>query len=206
VAPRLDDDPGHDLAHALRVATWARRIDPTLDPRELVAAALLHDAVNLPKDSPERALASERSAALARGWLPDHGFDADAIDRIARAIEDHSYSRGASPRDDLGRAIQDADRLEALGAIGIARTFATGVRLGGRLFDGEDPWADARQRDDRAYSVDHFFVKLLWLESSMTTDAGREEARRRSATMLEFLAALGRELDIPLPSDLSRRS
>jgi uncharacterized protein len=201
VAPRLADDPGHDVAHAMRVASWARRIDPSLDAREVIAAALMHDAVNLAKDSPERAQASTRSAALARAWLPEHGFSPAAIERIAEAIEDHSYSRGATPRDALGRAIQDADRLEALGAIGTARTFITGVRLGGLPFDGADPWAERRDRDDRAFSVDHFFVKLLNLEATMTTAAGREEARRRSAFMREFLAQLGRELDVPLPDD-----
>ena len=66
VAARLDDDPGHDLAHALRVALWTVVIGEPLgvDPREAVAAALMHDIVNLPKDSPERHLASERSEAV----------------------------------------------------------------------------------------------------------------------------------------------
>ena len=66
-AERFDDDPGHDLQHALRVARWTLRLsDGQVPPRLALAAAVLHDIVNLPKDSPDRAQASERSAAVAR--------------------------------------------------------------------------------------------------------------------------------------------
>src|SRR5687767_1027434 len=125
VAARLDDDPGHDLHHALRVALAAVRIGATLDPavpaRLAVAAALLHDVVNVPKDSPERARASELCAVETRRILPRHGFDDAEIAAIADAIRDHSFSRGAIPTTLLGCALQDADRLEALGAIGMMR-------------------------------------------------------------------------------------
>jgi uncharacterized protein len=194
VEPRLADDAGHDLTHALRVGKWTLRLDPDLEPRHALAAALLHDAVNLPKDHPERARASERSASLAREWLGELNFEIAEIDLIADAIEDHSYSRGATPRSALGRALQDADRLEALGAIGIIRTFVTGVRLGGRPFDSLDPFARSRELDDKAFSVDHFFVKLLGLVDTMQTNAGRDEARRRAAYMRGFLDQLGIEL------------
>ncbi len=120
VCPRLGDDPGHDLAHARRVALWTLRLGgAAVDRREAVAAALLHDVVNLPKDHPERHLASERSAELARVWLAELGFEPEAVERVAGAVRDHSFSRGAVPETALGAALQDADRLEALGAIGI---------------------------------------------------------------------------------------
>ena len=209
VQPRLMDDPGHDLHHALRVGRWTLALAPQLDPQAALAAALLHDVVNLPKNHPERAKASEQSAVLARQWLSELAFDAAQIDEIAEAIEDHSYSRGAVPRSALGRALQDADRLEALGAIGIIRTFVTGVRLGGLPFDAADPFATERALDDRAFSVDHFYVKLLRLAATMQTKAGRDEAKRRSSFMRQFLAQLGVELDRPEPSllegDLSDR-
>ena len=146
VEGRLDDDPGHDLAHALRVARWAVVIGEPLgvDPREAVAAALLHDVVNVPKDSPDRHLASERSEAVARAELPAYGFDAEAVERVAGAVRDHSFTRGAVPETPLGRALQDADRLEALGALGLFRCISTGGRMGARYFDDDDPFARSR--------------------------------------------------------------
>jgi uncharacterized protein len=193
-------DPAHDTAHALRVAAWTLRLGGEgVAAREAVAAALLHDAVNLPKDSPDRASAGERSAALARGRLAQLGFAPDAIARVADAIHDHGFSRGAVPRSALGSALQDADRLEALGAIGLLRCISTGVRMGGAWFDGDDPWAASRPLDDTRYSVDHFFTKLLGLPATMRTAPGRAEAERRAAHLRAFLAQLGSELDAPLP-------
>lgn len=195
VAALLDDDPGHDLEHCLRVAGWTIRCaEGRADPRECVAAALLHDVVNVPKDHPDRARASERSAERARALLPEHGFDAVAIGRIAQAIEDHSFSRGATPRDALGDALQDADRLEALGALGLMRVISTGTRMGARYFDAADPFAQARPLDDVRHSVDHFYTKLLALPATLRTEVGRAEARRRAAFLEAFLDQLAAEL------------
>ena len=167
--------------------------------REAVAAALLHDAVNPPKDSPKRARASERSAALARERLHALGFAPESVTRIADAIRDHSFSRGAVPATPLGCALQDADRLEALGAIGLLRCISTGVRMGGAWFEADDPWAEIRPLDDTRYSVDHFFTKLLKLPATMRTVAGRAEAERRAAFLRDFLSRLGEELGRPAP-------
>ena len=192
---RDDGDLTHDTAHLLRVALWTLRLGgAAIDSREAIASALLHDAVNLPKDSPERRFASERSAELARTRLPELGFGADAIDRIAGAVRDHSFSRGVVPQTALGCALQDADRLEALGAIGLLRCISTGVRMGGAWFDGEDPWAHHRPLDDTAFSLDHFATKLLKLPATMRTDAGRAEAQQRAAFLWAFMVQLGHEL------------
>lgn len=202
VAPRLDDDPGHDLHHSLRVALWTLRLGgPEVPLREAVAAALLHDVVNLPKDAPNRSEASSLSAELARELLPAHGFAPDEIEEICDAIRDHSHSRGAVPERPLGRALQDADRLEALGALGVLRTASTGARMGSRYFDPDDPWARARPLDDVRQSVDHFFRKLLSLADTMNTEAGRHEARRRIAFMEGFLRQLGAELGEAPPEE-----
>jgi uncharacterized protein len=193
-------DPTHDTAHLLRVAHWTLRLGGDgVDAREAIAAALLHDAVNPPKDSPERALASERSAEFARGRLSALGFEPSAIERIADAVRDHSFSRGAVPQTPLGCALQDADRLEALGAIGLLRCISTGVRMNGAWFHGDDPWAETRELDDARYSVDHFFRKLLQLSATMRTEAGRAEAERRAAFLRGFLRQLGEELGRPAP-------
>lgn len=193
-------DPTHDVAHALRVAHWTLLLGgAAIDAREAVAAALLHDAVNPPKDSPERAQASVRSAELARVRLGTLAFSSAAIDRIADAIRDHSFSRGAVPATALGCALQDADRLEALGAIGLLRCVSTGVRMNGAWFHAEDPWAEARPLDDARYSVDHFYQKLFTLPATMRTPAGRAEAERRVAFLRAFLEQLGGELGKPAP-------
>jgi uncharacterized protein len=189
-----DGDAAHDVEHSIRVARSTLRIDPSLDPREAIAAALLHDAVNVPKDSPLRAKASEECARHAREVLQGD-FDPPAIERIAGAIRDHSYTRGAIPETALGRALQDADRLEAIGALGVMRTISTGARMGSRYFDAADPFAEDRPLDDRRYSIDHFYVKLLALETTMCTDRGRVEAHRRTEFLRAFLAELRSELD-----------
>lgn len=195
----LDEDPGHNLDHALRVALWTLRLGGhELVKEEAIAAALLHDLVNLPKDSPERHLASERSAEAAKPHLIEAGFSPEAIGRIMAAIRDHSFSRGAVPQDVLGCALQDADRLEALGAIGLFRNISTGTRMGSAYFHASDPWAANRTLDDKAYSLDHFFVKLLRLPHTMRTEAGRSEARRRAQLLITVAEALGDELGIPL--------
>ncbi|RZA01919.1 MAG: HD domain-containing protein, partial [Proteobacteria bacterium] len=103
-------DAAHDLSHLLRVALFTMRFAPEADPRECVAAALLHDHVNLPKNHPERARASELSAEAAYPILLAAEFSPPAIERIQGAIRDHSFSRGARPSEMLGQALQDADR------------------------------------------------------------------------------------------------
>jgi len=151
------------------------------------------------KDSPERHLASERSEAVVRAELPAYGFDPDAVDRIAEAVRDHSFSRGAVPGTALGRSLQDADRLEALGALGLFRCVSTGTRMGARYFADDDPFARERPLDDRAFSVDHFSTKLLGLPATMLTDVGRAEATRRAAFLEMTLAQLASELGEQLP-------
>lgn len=202
----LDDDPGHDVEHCLRVAGWTLRCaEGRVDPAEAIAAALLHDVVNVPKDDPRRRDASLLSALEARRILPAHGFDAPAVDRIAAAIEHHSYSRGLTPTSDLGRALQDADRLESLGVLSLFRTVSTGTRMGARYFDGADPWAEARPLDDMRFSVDHFFTKVLGLHETMQTEVGRAEARRRTAVIERILDDLADELGRPRPAQRSKR-
>jgi len=196
---RTSNDPGHDLAHCLRVAQWTVTLGQTLGvaPREAVAAALLHDIVNVPKNHPDRAKASTFSADVARTELPSFGFDPAATERVAGAIRDHSFSRGATPETALGDALQDADRLEALGVIGLMRCISTGTLMGARYFHDADPWARDRPLDDLAYSVDHFETKLLRLPDTLRTAAGRAEAQRRAAYLQHTLGELSHELGLP---------
>lgn len=207
VQSQPNDDPGHDTSHVLRVALWTLRIlesEGALTPesqRQAIAAALMHDIVNVPKNSPNRARASELCAEEAGRLLTSFDFGSESsIALVKHAIRDHSYSRGAVPDSVLGRALQDADRLEALGVLGIMRLVSTGTRMGARYFHDVDPWAANRTLDDHAYSVDHFFTKLLKLEHTMLTTEGRREAHVRTETLRAFLADLARELGVAIPS------
>jgi uncharacterized protein len=198
---RLAGDPGHDVQHALRVALWTLRLSRgEAPPRLAVAAALLHDIRNVPKDSPDRARASELAAADAAALLREAGFPEAEVGLAADAVRDHSFSRGAVPTGALGRALQDADRLDALGALGVMRTVSTGVRMGAGYFHPDDPFGEARELDDRRWSVDHFFRKLLRLPETMRTEAGRAEARRRAEVLERFLDDLAQEIGVPRPA------
>ena len=99
----------------------------------------------------------------------------------------------------LGAALQDADRLDALGSVGIARCLAVSAQLNAVLFDGPDPWAEHRELNDRRFSVDHFFTKLFKLPANMNTATGYKEAQSRVRHMRAFLQQLADELGVDLP-------
>lgn len=199
VQARMTTDAAHDAGHLTRVARWTLRLAPDV-PALALAAALTHDLVNLPKDHPNRARASELSAQAAQELLLGLGFS--GADAVARAVRDHSYSRGVVPQTALGEALQDADRLDALGAVGALRCAAVGGRLGRALLDAADPWASERPLDDARYTLDHFFTKLLKLPASFRTPAGRAEAERRAAAMRALLAQLAEEIGVALPRNV----
>jgi len=192
------DDPAHDFAHFIRVALWTIKLSQgRADPVCAIAAALLHDIVNVPKNHPDRARASELSAEVARELLPKHGFTPAETDDICEAVRDHSFSRGAVPQRMLAKCLQDADRLEGLGSLGIFRLISTGVKMNAKYFDAEDPWARRRPLDDKSFSVDHFFTKLFKLPDLMNTQQGKQEALNRVALMKTFVEQLGEELGDP---------
>ena len=110
------------------------------------------------------------------------------------AIEAHSFSAEIAPQSMEAKIVQDADRMEALGAIGLARVFAVSGALGVPLFDADDPFADARSLDDRAFALDHFQTKLLRLPDTMQTEMGRELARHNADFLIQFMAKLSAEL------------
>lgn len=191
-------DPAHDLQHIARVVATARRlaVDEEADLAIVIPAAWLHDCVTVPKDSPQRAEASRLAAVAATAFLAELRYPAAALPEIAHAIEAHSFSAGIAPRTIEARVVQDADRLDAIGAVGIARCLALGGSRGHPLYDADEPFPATRQPDDRANVVDHFYTKLLTLEGTMQTASGRREAGARTAFMRQFLAQLGREIGV----------
>ncbi len=163
---------GHDAAHSLRVYHNAMRIageEPGCDKEIVALAALLHDA-----DDHKLFHTSENENA--RRFLRDNGIPAERADRICEAINAVSFSRnrGKVPQTPEGKIVQDADRLDAIGAVGIARTFAYGGEHGRSL----------------EASVQHFTDKLLLLKDLMNTETAKRLASKRH----EFLELFLREL------------
>jgi len=198
----MAQDPAHDIAHLDRVWTNAHRIarsEENVNLRVLMAGAYLHDLVNLPKDHPDRTMASTYSAEKAGPILADLGFSCDEINRAQHVIAAHSYSAGIAPESFEAEILRDADRLDALGAVGIARTFLVAGVMGRALADPNDPFAANRQLDDQLWSIDHWHLKLLQLPREMVTDKGREIARKRARLMLAYLRQLSKEMDTELP-------
>jgi uncharacterized protein len=183
-----DEDGAHDLSHIVRVWHNVRLIhrDEGGDLEVLAAAVLLHDCVQVAKDSPLRSKASMLAANESRVRLTALGWEPSRIETVARAIESHSFSAGVAPTSIEGRILQDADRLDAIGFGGIARCFYTAGRMGSRLYDLADPEAKTRELDDSRNALDHFPRKLLTLEGTFKTRTGQELAKERHQRVLEF--------------------
>lgn len=190
-------DGAHDLGHLSRVWANARNIgldEPDVDWPVLEAAVWFHDLVNLPKNSPDRSRASTLSADAAVAFLQTDGFDPRKLPAVAHAIAAHSFSAGIPPQTVEARILQDADRLEALGAIGLARMFLTQGQMGGGMLDMDDPMALHRPLDDKRFALDHIEIKLLKLQDMMQTRQGRLIAQERTEWMMSFRTRLLAEI------------
>ena len=190
-------DAAHDLGHLTRVWANARKIlpdAPGADAGALHIAVIFHDVINLPKTAPDRARASSLSADVAAAWLTTMGWQPDRIATVHHAIAAHSFSAAIPPTSPEARILQDADRLEALGAIGLARMFAVAGATGGALFDSADPMALHRPLDDRAFALDHLEVKLFAIAQTMQTPTGRAIAQERAEWMASFRTRLLTEI------------
>jgi uncharacterized protein len=90
--------------------------------------------------------------------------------------------------------VQDADRMDALGAIGVSRCMKVGGSISRLLYNPNDPFCVEREADDKTYTLDHFFIKLLHIADSMNTPSAKAEANRRTRYMHEFLEQLKSEI------------
>jgi uncharacterized protein len=197
-------DPAHDFRHVRRVlasATALARAEQA-DIEVVAPAALLHELFNHPKNHPDSALSGELCAERARDVLRREGYAKERIEAVAYAIRVHPFSRGIVPETLEARVLQDADRLDALGAIGIARCFSTGGTMGAAFYCDDDPFCTRRAPDDRAFSVDHFYRKLLTLPATMHTNAARRMAEERAAFMRGYLEELEREIGGGAPASV----
>lgn len=180
------DASGHDAWHTMRVYKLAMRLAREEGAREdvVVLAALLHD-VDDAKLSPDTA----DDLGNARGFMRQHGVAEDDVWAVLSAIREVSFSKngGASPSSLESACVRDADRLDAIGAIGVARAFAFGGSHGRTLHDPTSA--------DATTTIQHFYDKLLLLEGMMATDAGRRVACERDAYLRGFLEEFLAEWD-----------
>lgn len=196
-----EDTTGHDWQHALRVEENACKIyPPTLTEQEVEsmrAACWLHDTID------EKLAASNRqSPATIETLLRDNDATFEQTEQILFIIQNLSYSKNLEQKialDNVGRIVQDADRLDAIGAIGIARAFYYGGSQGDALYNEEKARAaseltTANYRNNTSV-LNHFYEKLFHLKDQMNTVAGREEAMRRTAFMEKFIEEFYREVN-----------
>ncbi|MCC5914197.1 MAG: HD domain-containing protein [Balneolaceae bacterium] len=189
-------DAAHDIAHIERVVANAKKLLTHLDADKevTIAAAWLHDCVVLPKNHPDRKKASVLAGQKAELFLKKKEFPADKLSSVKHAIEAHSYSAGIKPETVEAKIVQDADRLDAIGAIGIARCMIVGGKLDRILYSPDDPFCESREPDDLKYTIDHFYSKLFKLPGTMNTEAGKKSAKERVRYMRDFLEQLKNEI------------
>jgi len=189
-------EPAHDALHVARVMASARRIASAegADADVCVTAALLHELFNYPKSHPESSRSGDVCAEHAIALLREHGWDEAFSERVAYCIRVHSFSRGIVPETLEAKVLQDADRLDAIGAIGIARCFATSADMKRPFYALDDPFCRAREPDDKEWGIDHFYKKLLRIGDGLHTATARALAAERIAFMRAYLDQLEREV------------
>ncbi|HXF69379.1 MAG TPA: HD domain-containing protein [Thermoflexus sp.] len=178
-----DRDPVHDFAHVVRVMRLAERIARRegADLAVVRAAALLHD---VRREEEEHAAAS---AAFARRWLAERGASSEFIEAVAHAIEAHRFREPREARTLEARVLFDADKLDALGIIGLARLFAySGVHQ-------RPLWAEEGEREEDS-AAREFFRKIRFLPAWMQTETGRRWADARLARMQQAIEWLEMEI------------
>jgi uncharacterized protein len=192
------DDGAHDLAHLQRVWHNARTLQAEEggDLEVLLAAVLLHDCVSVEKNSPLRSQASRLAAEKAASVLAELDWPASKIAAVTHAIEAHSFSANIAPLTLEAKIVQDADRLDSLGMLGVARTFYVAGRMGSALYDPLDPEAKERDYNDTRFCLDHFQTKLLHLADGFQTGTVQRLAQIRHQRLKVFLAQFKEEIGL----------
>ena len=187
-----NNDPAHDFEHIMRVYHNAERIckHENGNKKLILSAVLLHDIIKA-KNHKDSAF---RSAKLSEKILKEHSFSNDEIVVICNAINDHSFSKGKVPSTIEGKILQDADRLDAIGAIGLARVFSFSGSNNRPFYHPKDPFSENRTANDNKWALDHFYQKLLTLEKKMNTKTGKTLAKKRTKILKNFLKEIKSEI------------
>ena len=189
-------DAAHDASHVQRVAVNAIKFTQQEKANlEIVLPAVwLHDCVTVAKNSDLRSQASQLSAEKAEELLNEWNYPTQNMQAIKHAIAAHSYSANITPETLEAKIVQDADRIDSIGAIGVARMMMVGGKMDCTLYHEDDPFCRTREPQDRKWTIDHFYSKLLKLNSGFHTQAAKQEAKRRHDYMLNFLKQLESEI------------
>ncbi|MCL9980716.1 MAG: HD domain-containing protein [Bacteroidia bacterium] len=196
-----NSEGGHDWWHTHRVYLNAQKIasgEPEIDTEVVLLAALLHDIADSKFNNGNEQIGPD----TARLFLSSEGFDSIKINHVVSIIENISFKGGKSERTFHSKEldiVQDADRLDAIGAIGIARAFNYGGFKGNEIYNPEIPpnleMTKEEYKKGKQPSVNHFYEKLLLLKDLMNTKTGREMAQQRHEFMLEYLDQFYREVN-----------
>lgn len=193
-----DESSGHGWRHTERVWQMSKTIaedEQDLDSFVLEASALLHDMIDWK-------LGNKKDADEIKDHLNYLDIEQEKIDKIIKIIRSVSF-KGAKTKSEMesieGKIVQDADRLDALGAIGIARCFAYGGKTGQKMYDPDilpklhDSFDD--YKNSQTTSLNHFYEKLLLLKDRMNTKKGKDIAEERHRYMIEFLDRFFEEIE-----------
>ena len=188
----VQDDKSHDIHHLHRVWRNCKILSveegSKTDPLVLLAASYFHDLVTIPKSNPDRQKASwlsaEKTISVLKNDFP--GFPPVKLPGIHHAIHAHSFSANIPTNSKEAEILQDADRMEALGAMGIARLFYTAGRMKSSLYHTKDPEGKHRELDDTTYALDHIEAKLLKLPQTMKTIPGKRMAEKEASFIMDF--------------------
>jgi uncharacterized protein len=189
-------DPSHDILHVQRVVALAKKLGNVekAEMKIVVPAAYLHDCVYISKTDERRTKASRISADRAIELLKEWNYPEEFSPAIHHAISAHSFSAKIPAETLEAKIVQDADRLDAMGAVGIFRCFAFSGLARRPFYNVEDPFCLKREPNDQTNTLDHFYAKLLLLYNRLNTPSAKAEGDARLATMRRFLDDLKTEL------------
>ncbi|EGQ8011362.1 HD domain-containing protein [Vibrio parahaemolyticus] len=193
-------DAAHDIEHVKRVVKTAKQLcdEENADIAIVLPAAYLHDCFTYPKDHPNRKQSSAIAAKKAIAYLESIQYPQHYHDAIAHAIEAHSFSANIRPNTLEAQIVQDADRLDALGAIGVTRCIQVSIQVSthfnAQLYNDNDMFAKERELNDKQFTVDHFQTKLFKIVDTMNTESAKLEANKRKAFMQTYLKQLHDEV------------
>ncbi|NVC49268.1 HD domain-containing protein [Vibrio diabolicus] len=189
-------DAAHDISHVQRVVNTAKKlaVEEGADLSIVLPAAYLHDCFTYPKDHPNRKQSSIIAAKKAVAFLESIDYPQQYHDAIAHAIEAHSFSANIRPNTLEAKVVQDADRLDALGAIGVTRCIQVSTEFDAQLYDDKDIFAQQRELDDKQFTLDHFQTKLFKIAETMNTESARREAQKRKTFMQAYIEQLHDEV------------
>lgn len=200
VKESLPSDPtGHDFQHAERVyrnSLFIAKNEKTTDIFVVKLASLLHDIADFKFHNDEK-----KGGKVARIWLEKNKVEPKIIDKVVQIIDSISFRGGLNPPmiGLEGKIVQDADRLDALGAIGIARAFAYGGFKKREIYNPKirpQKYKSLRQyKNNNGTTINHFYEKLLLLKDNMNTNTGKRMALKRHKFLEDYLKQFYREWD-----------